>query len=73
MARNHERIHIDEKNLCHLCVTELKSIYTELDLTGAELDIPGVPRRVFTVHFPVSLDSGTTREIVPVSKSKNSA
>jgi glutamate dehydrogenase/glutamate dehydrogenase (NAD(P)+) len=64
MAKNHERIHIDEKNLCHLCVTELESIYTELDLTESELDILGVPRRVFTVHFPVRLNSGTTRMFV---------
>ncbi len=64
MAKNHERIHIDEKNLCSLCVTELESIYEELELTEAELDILSVPRQVFTVHFPVRLSSGTTKMFV---------
>jgi glutamate dehydrogenase/leucine dehydrogenase len=64
MARNHERIHIDEKNLCNLCVTELEHIYAELDLTEAELDILSVPRRIFTVHFPVKLANGSTRMFV---------
>jgi hypothetical protein len=49
MAKNHERIHIDEKNLCHLCITELESLYEELALTEAELAILSMPRRIFTV------------------------
>jgi glutamate dehydrogenase/leucine dehydrogenase len=64
LARNHERIHIDEKNLCSLCVTELESIYEDLALTDAELEILSVPRQVFTVHFPVRLASGETRMFV---------
>ncbi len=64
MAKNHERIHHDEKNLCNLCVTELEGIYEELELTDAELDILSVPRRVFTVHFPVTLTNGTTRMFI---------
>jgi glutamate dehydrogenase/leucine dehydrogenase len=61
MAKNHERIHIDEKSLCHLCVTELESIYDELDLSETELDILSVPRRIFTVHFPVKFSDGRTK------------
>jgi glutamate dehydrogenase/leucine dehydrogenase len=64
MAKNHERIHIDEKNLCHLCMSELGSVYDELSLSDAELEILSVPRRVFTVNFPVKLASGTTRMFV---------
>jgi glutamate dehydrogenase/leucine dehydrogenase len=64
MAKNHERIHIDEKNLCNLCVSELESIYYELQLTEDELGILGVPRRVFTVHFPVRLSNGNTKMFV---------
>ncbi len=63
MSKNHERIHIDEKNLCHLCVTELESIYAELDLTEAELEILSAPRQTITVHFPVKFN-GTTRMFV---------
>jgi glutamate dehydrogenase/glutamate dehydrogenase (NAD(P)+) len=64
VAKNHERIHIDEKNLCTLCVTELDSIYDELALTEAELEILSVPRRIFTVHFPVKLTNDKTRMFV---------
>ncbi len=64
MSKNHERIHIDEGNLCHLCATELGGIYAELDLTEAELNILSVPRRIFTVHFPVRLSNGTTRMFI---------
>ncbi|MEN8261855.1 MAG: Glu/Leu/Phe/Val dehydrogenase [Nitrospirota bacterium] len=61
MSKNHERIHIDEKSLCRLCVSELESIYSELDLSEAELGILSVPRRIFTAHFPVKLSNGTTK------------
>lgn len=64
MAKNHERIHIDEKNMCSLCVAELEGIYAELNLTDDELEILSVPRRIFTVHFPVRLSSGTTRMFI---------
>ena len=64
MARNHERIHIDEKNLCHLCMSELDNIYSELSLSDAELEILSVPRRVFTVNYPVKLANGTTKMFV---------
>ena len=64
MSENHERIHIDEKNLCHLCVSELESIYAELELTEAELEILSMPRHIFTVHFPVKLSNGSTRMFV---------
>lgn len=64
MAKNHERIHVDEKNLCHLCMSELDSIYHELSLSGAELEILSVPRRIFTVNFPVKLATGITKMFV---------
>ena len=64
MSKNHERIHIDEKNLCHLCVSELESIYAELKLTEAELEILSMPRHIFTVHFPVQLSNGSTKMFV---------
>ena len=64
MSKNHERIHIDEKNLCHLCVSELESIYAELKLTDAELEILSMPRHIFTVHFPVQLSNGSTKMFV---------
>ncbi len=64
MSKNHERIHIDGKNLCHLCVSELESIYTELQLTDAELEILSLPRHIFTVHFPVKLSDGSTKMFI---------
>ncbi len=64
MSKNHERIHIDEKNLCHLCVSELESIYAELKLTASELEILSMPRRVVTVHFPVRLSNGATKMFI---------
>jgi glutamate dehydrogenase/leucine dehydrogenase len=64
MSKDHERIHVDEKNLCSVCVSELDSIYTELGLTEAELAILSQPRRIFTAHFPVTLSNGITRMFV---------
>jgi glutamate dehydrogenase/leucine dehydrogenase len=64
MSKNHERIHIDEGNLCHLCETELGAIYAEVGLSQAELNILSVPRRVFTVHFPVRMSDGATRMFI---------
>ena len=61
MQKNHERIHIDEQNLCDLCMTELRGIYVDLSLTENELDILSRPRQSFTVHFPVKLASGKTK------------
>ncbi len=59
--RHHERIHIDEKNLCKLCMSELGEIYTDLGLSADELELLAMPRRSFTVHFPVRMDSGKTK------------
>ncbi len=56
-----ERIHADDKNLCRLCMSELGGIYTELGLSTEELDLLDMPRRSFTVHFPVRMDSGKTK------------
>jgi glutamate dehydrogenase/leucine dehydrogenase len=61
MDRNHERLHRDEKDLRSLGMTELQAIYTHLGLTRAELDLLSVPRRSFTVSFPVKMSSGKTR------------
>ncbi len=64
MSKNHERIHTDENKLCHFCVSELESIYAELKLTEAELEILSMPRHIFTVHFPVQLANGSTKMFV---------
>lgn len=64
VVKRHERIHKDDKNLCKLCISELGGIYTKLGLTTEELDLLDMPRRSFTVHFPVHMDSGETRMFV---------
>ena len=62
--RHHERIHIDDRNLCKLCMNELGGIYMDLGLSADELDLLAMPRRSFTFHFPVRMDSGKTRMFV---------
>ena len=59
--KSHERIHADDRNLCKLCLSELGEIYSDLGLTADELDLLDMPRRSFTVHYPVRMDSGKTR------------
>ena len=59
--KRHERIHIDDRNLCKLCMSELGEIYSELGLSADELELLAMPKRSFTVHFPVRMDSGKTR------------
>jgi glutamate dehydrogenase/leucine dehydrogenase len=59
--KHHERLHVDEQNLCKLCLDELEDIYSDLGLTADELELLSMPRRSFTVHFPVRMDSGKTR------------
>ncbi|HET6514847.1 MAG TPA: Glu/Leu/Phe/Val dehydrogenase [Thermodesulfovibrionales bacterium] len=59
--RHYERIHADDENLCKLCISELGGLYTDLGLSADELDLLDMPRRSFTVHFPVRMDSGKTR------------
>jgi glutamate dehydrogenase/leucine dehydrogenase len=61
MNRNHDRLHRDEKDLRSLGMTELQNIYTDLDLTQAELDLLSAPRQSFTVSFPVKLTTGRTQ------------
>lgn len=62
--RQHERLHIDEKNLCKLCMSELGEIYTDLGLSADELELLAIPKRSFIVHFPVRMDSGQTKMFV---------
>jgi len=62
--RHHERIHIDDRNLCKLCMSELGEIYTDLGLSAGELELLAMPRRSFTVHFPARMDSGKIRMFV---------
>jgi glutamate dehydrogenase/leucine dehydrogenase len=64
LNKPHERIHIDDRNLCRLCMNELGDIYADLDLSADELDLLAMPRRSFTVHFPVRMDSGKTRMFI---------
>jgi glutamate dehydrogenase/leucine dehydrogenase len=61
MARNHERLHKDEKDLRSLAMTELQAIYADLGLSRDELDLLAVPRRSFTVSFPVKISTGKTQ------------
>jgi glutamate dehydrogenase/leucine dehydrogenase len=60
MDRNHERLHLDEKDLRSIGMTELRTIYTELGLSRDELDLLSMPRRSFTVSFPVKTTIGKT-------------
>ncbi|MBI5665081.1 MAG: Glu/Leu/Phe/Val dehydrogenase [Nitrospirae bacterium] len=64
MNRNHERVHIDEGNMCRLCAAEIKEIYSDLSLSEEELDILAMPRRAFIVRFPVKTGTGKTRMFV---------
>jgi len=61
MDRNHDRLHLDEKDLRSLGRTELAAIYRDLGLSQEELALLSTPRRAFTVTFPVKLTSGGTR------------
>jgi glutamate dehydrogenase/leucine dehydrogenase len=64
MKRYHESLHRDEASLRSVSSAELKVIYQDLSLTREELDLLTVPRRSFTVGFPVRLNSGRTRMFV---------
>ncbi len=64
MNKKHERIHVDDTVLCKLCLSELGEIYSDLELAADELDLLDMPRRTFTVHFPVRMDSGRTKMFV---------
>jgi glutamate dehydrogenase/leucine dehydrogenase len=61
MDTNHDRLHRDEKDLRSLAMTELQTIYAGLGLTQEELDLLSVPRRSFTVSFPVKMATGKTQ------------
>jgi glutamate dehydrogenase/leucine dehydrogenase len=61
MNRNDERLHRDETDLRSMAMTELQVIYAGLGLTGDELDLLSVPRRAFTVSFPVKMSQGKTQ------------
>lgn len=64
IVKHYERIHADDKNICKLCMSELGGIYADLGLLAEELDLLDMPRRSFTVHFPVQMDSGKTKMFV---------
>jgi len=61
MNRDHDRLHRDETDLRGLGMTELQAVYLELQLTRAELDLLSMPRRSFTMSFPVKMTTGRTR------------
>lgn len=61
MNRDHERLHRDEKDLRSVGMTELQEIFSDLALSREELDLLSVPRRSFTVSFPVKMPSGKTQ------------
>ncbi|MCK5660617.1 MAG: Glu/Leu/Phe/Val dehydrogenase, partial [Methanosarcinales archaeon] len=64
MREQHNRIHIDEQNLCKRCMDELANVYADIDISKEELDLFDMPNRSFTVHFPVRMDSGKTQRFV---------
>lgn len=45
--KQHERIHIDDRNLCKFCMSEIGEIYTDLGLTADELELLAMPRRSY--------------------------
>lgn len=61
MSRNHDRLHRDETDLRSLGMTELQTIYADLNLSQEELDLLSAPRRSFSVSFPVKLTTGKTQ------------
>lgn len=61
MGDSRDRLHRDEKHLRSLSRSELQEIYEDLNLSPEALDLLTVPRRTFTVNFPVRLRSGKTR------------
>jgi len=61
MNHNHDRLHRDEKDLRSVGMTELQAAYAELGLSSEELELLSVPRRSFTVSFPVKMTTGKTR------------
>ena len=63
MDTNHDRLHRDEKDLRSLAMTELQTIYAGLGLTQEELDLLSVPRRSFTVSFPVKMATGQYADV----------
>jgi glutamate dehydrogenase/leucine dehydrogenase len=62
--KNHERLHADDRNLCKLAISEMGDIYSDLSLSEEELDLLYMPRRSFTAHFPVRMDSGKIKMFV---------
>jgi glutamate dehydrogenase/leucine dehydrogenase len=64
MERNEERLHRDEKHLRSLSRAELEVIYEDLALSKEELDLLTVPRRTYTVSYPVRMSSGKVRMFV---------
>ncbi len=60
----YERIHVDDRNVCKLFLKEISEIYTDMELAPEELELLAMPRRSFTVHFPVRMDSGKTRMFI---------
>lgn len=64
VIKHHERIHADEGNLCKKCIGELEELYIYLGMSREELDLLDSPRRTFTVHFPVKMDTGKTKMFV---------
>ncbi|WP_340820709.1 Glu/Leu/Phe/Val dehydrogenase [Methanolobus sp. WCC4] len=64
ITNNIERIHFDSMNTCNLCMMELENVYETLVLSQEEIDLLDMPKRSFTVHFPVRMDSGETKMFI---------
>ncbi len=64
IPNNIERVHLDSMSTCNLCMMELENVYENLVLSNGEIDLLDMPKRSFTVHFPVRMDSGETKMFV---------
>ena len=59
-----ERIHSDSAITCKLCMQEMETLYEHLAMSREEIDLLDVPKRSFTVHFPVRMDSGKVKMFI---------
>lgn len=64
ISNNIERIHSESVQTCELCMMEMENVYNNLSLSKEEIDLLDMPKRSFTVHFPVRMDSGKTKMFV---------
>ncbi|WP_052402746.1 Glu/Leu/Phe/Val family dehydrogenase [Methanococcoides methylutens] len=59
-----ERFHADSAMTCKLCMQEMEYLYDDLAMSREEIDLLDLPKRSFTVHFPVRMDSGRMKMFI---------